>query len=414
MSVAVTPSPPKGPGVGSGDVTDESLSGKQWRRLAISVYLPTTLSFIGFGAVTPLIALTAHDLGATTAQAAFVVALLGIGGLLGALPAGALTQRVGERRAIVGSLILDAACMAVAGFATHLWVLAAAVLVMGLSGAVLIIGRQSFLTEFIPFRFRARALSTLGGVFRVGALLGPLAGAAVVTVFDLRAAYWLAIITSLAAAATSALLPDLPEPEHHDSGEPTRMASVLRAHTRTLLTVGIGAAALMLVRATRDALLPLWAAEIGLGPAETSLIFAASSAIDLTLFYLGGSMMDRLGRRAVAVPAMVIMGAAFGLLPLTATAAGLTAIALGLGVGNGISSGIVLTLGSDASPAVGRHQFLAGWRLVTGLGQAAGPLLVSGLAAVASLSAAALTVGAIGLLGGAWLWYWVGPPPRRE
>ena len=81
-----------------------------------------------------------------------------------------------------------------------------------------------------------------------------------------------------------------------------------------------------LVRATRDALLPLWAAEIGLGPAETSLIFAASSAIDLTLFYLGGSMMDRLGRRAVAVPAMVIMGAAFGLLPLTATAAGLTAI----------------------------------------------------------------------------------------
>ena len=125
-------------------------------------------------------------------------------------------------------------------------------------------------------------------------------------------------------------------------------------------------------------------------------------------------MMDRLGRRAVAVPAMVIMGAAFGLLPLTATAAGLTAIALGLGVGNGISSGIVLTLGSDASPAVGRHQFLAGWRLVTGLGQAAGPLLVSGLAAVASLSAAALTVGAIGLLGGAWLWYWVGPPPRRE
>ena len=76
--------------------------------------------------------------------------------------------------------------------------------------------------------------------------------------------------------------------------------------------------------------------------------------------------------------------------------------------------GIVLTLGSDASPAVGRHQFLAGWRLVTGLGQAAGPLLVSGLAAVASLSAAALTVGAIGLLGGAWLWYWVGPPPRRE
>ena len=44
---------------------------------------------------------------------------------------------------------------------------------------------------------------------------------------------------------------------------------------------------------SRDALLPLWAASIGLNAAQTSLIFAASSAIDLMLFYIGGSMMDR-------------------------------------------------------------------------------------------------------------------------
>lgn len=401
---------PKPTGVGSANVAPESLSRKQWRDLAISVYLPTMLSFIGFGAVIPLIALTAHDLGASTAEAALVVSLLGIGSLLGALPAGAITQRFGERRALVGSLVVDAACMVAAAFATHVLVLAAAVLALGLSGAVLMIARQSFLTEFIPFQFRARALSTLGGVFRVGSLLGPLAGAAVVTLFDLRAAYWLAVGTSLAAAAISALLPDLPPSAHPDPNEPVGMASVLRAHARMLLTVGLGAAALMLVRATRDALLPLWAAEIGLGPAETSLIFAASSAIDLALFYLGGSMMDRLGRRAVAVPAMVVMSACFGLLPLTATGLGLTAVAVGLGLGNGISSGVVLTLGSDSSPSIGRTHFLAGWRLVTGIGQAAGPLMVSGLAAVASLPVAAWAVAAVGMLGGAWLWYWAGPP----
>ena len=109
---------------------------------------------------------------------------------------------------------------------------------------------------------------------------------------------------------------------------------------------------------------------------------------------------------------MLIMGACFGLLPLAATALGLTAVAVGLGLGNGVSSGVVMTLGSDASPPVGRHQFLAGWRLVTGLGQAAGPLVVSGLAAAASLSAAALAIAAIGALGGAWLWHWA--PPTRH
>ena len=387
----------------------EPLSRHQWRDLAISVYLPTTLSFIGFGAVVPLLALTAHDLGATVPQAALVVALLGLGSLLGALPAGMVAQRFGERRSLVGSLVVDALCMLAAALAPNVAVLAAAVFVLGLSGAVLMIARQSFLTVYIPYNFRARALSTLGGVFRVGNLLGPLAGAAVVTVFDLRAAYWLAIGTSLAAAAVSLRLPDLPEHPSSSPTEPAGMASVLRDHARTFLTIGLGAAALMLVRASRDALLPLWAASIGLDAAQTSLIFAASSAIDLTLFYVGGSMMDRLGRRAVAVPSILIMAACFSLLPLTVTGVGLTAVAVGLGLGNGISSGVVLTLGSDHSPADGRTHFLAGWRLTTGIGQAAGPLLISALAAAASLSVAAWAVAAIGFAGGAWLWHWARP-----
>lgn len=391
----------------------DTLSPRQWRGLAVSVYLPTTLSFIGFGAVIPLLALTAHDLGATLPQAALVVALLGLGGLVGALPAGMVAHRFGERRSLVGSLLVDATCMLGAALAPNVWVLAAAVFVLGLSGAVLIIARQSFLTVYVPFAFRARALSTLGGVFRVGNMLGPLAGAAVVSVFDLRAAYWLAIVTSLAAAAASAPLPDLPGSTQDGPTESAGMPSILRAHARTYLTIGLGASALMLVRASRDALLPLWAASIGLDAAQTSLIFAASSAIDLTLFYVGGSMMDRLGRRAVATPSIVIMGACFGMLPLASTAAALTAVAVGLGLGNGISSGVVLTLGSDASPEVGRTHFLAGWRLTTGIGQAAGPLLISAITAVASLSAAALAISVVGLLGGAWLWHWAPPRPQN-
>ena len=106
---------------------------------------------------------------------------------------------------------------------------------------------------------------------------------------------------------------------------------------------------------------------------------------------------------------MVIMGTCFGLLPLAATGIGLGAVALGLGLGNGISAGVVMTLGSDASPAVGRTQFLAGWRLTTGIGGALGPVMISALAATASLSVAAIAVAALGWLGAAWLWHWGGP-----
>lgn len=385
------------------------MSGGHWRTLAVSVYLPTTLALVGFGAVTPLIAITALDLGASLAESALIVALLGIGALVGALPAGIIADRLGERRALVVSLVVDAGCMAMAAFANNVWALGAAVFLLGVSEAVVTIARQSFVTEFVPYTHRARALSTLGGVFRIGSFVGPLVGAGVVTLGGLRAAYWLAIVTSLAAALISAYLPDV-EREAPPGTLPVRTGAVLRDHAGVFLTVGLGAAALTLVRTSRDALLPLWASSIGLDAAQTSLIFAASSFVDLTLFYLGGSLMDRLGRRAVAVPAMLIMGTCFGLLPLSATAIGLGAVAVGLGLGNGISAGVVMTLGSDASPAVGRTQFLAGWRLTTGVGGALGPVMISALAAVASLSAAALAVAAIGWVGGAWLWHWATPP----
>ncbi|MFZ2427121.1 MAG: MFS transporter, partial [Propioniciclava sp.] len=169
------------------------MSPQHWRTLTVSVYLPTTLALVGFGAVTPLIAITAQDLGASLAQSALVVSLLGIGALVGALPAGIIADRLGEQRALVASLIVDAAAMAVAAFAPNFVVLGIAVFVLGVSEAVVTIARQSFVTEFVPLTHRARALSTLGGVFRIGSFIGPLAGAAVVTLGGLRAAYWLAI-----------------------------------------------------------------------------------------------------------------------------------------------------------------------------------------------------------------------------
>ncbi|MFT3968875.1 MAG: MFS transporter [Micropruina sp.] len=383
--------------------------GAPWRRLAVVIYLPTAVSFIGFGAIIPLVPLTARALGASVAEAALVVALMGLGGLVGALPAGVIADRFGEKKSLVGALGVDILCLLTCAFAPNTWVLAAAVFVTGLSGAMLSLARQSYLTVAVSLAYRARALSTLGGVFRIGSLLGPLMGAAVVSAWGLQAAYLVAAGTSLIAASVTLALPDLPTPDH-EPDEPVQMMRVLRQHAHIFATAGIGAAALMLVRTARDALLPLWCEQIGLDAAATSLIFALSSAIDMTLFYLGGSVMDRFGRRWVSVPSMVIMGLCFALLPFAHSVAAVALFAAVLGLGNGISAGVVMTIGSDAAPAVGRPQFLAGWRLTTGLGQAAGPLLITAIAAVAPLGAAAVTIGAVGLAGAGWLWRWVQEP----
>ena len=66
-----------------------------------------------------------------------------------------------------------------------------------------------------------------------------------------------------------------------------------------------------------------------------------------------------------------------------------------MGVGNGLTSGLVLTLAADAAPGEQRGQFLGAFRLWADSGTLAGPLLVSAVAAVAALVPAVLVIGAV-------------------
>ena len=152
----------------------------RWRDIAITAYGPTVLVAIGQGAILPLVALSARELGASVGTASFIVALIGLGQLVGDLPAGALAVRIGEKRALIAACALDALALLGASLATSVELLAVAITVSGVAGAVFGLARQAYLTEAIPLQMRARALSTLGGTFRVGLFVGPFIAAAIV------------------------------------------------------------------------------------------------------------------------------------------------------------------------------------------------------------------------------------------
>lgn len=386
------------------------------RPYLVSAYGPTLLGSIGAGAILPVIALTARDLGAGIATAAAVVALLGIGQLLGDLPAGAVAAKFGERRALLGAAVVEFVGALGCFLAPNLAVFCASILLVGLAMSVFGLARQSYLTAVVPPVLRARALSTLGGTHRIGALVGPLLGAAVIGLLGVQGAYLVSMVGAAGAFTLVALARDITAQVQGDRPVPTRavkperVLTVLLRHRRVLLTVGVGILFVGITRALRIALLPLWADSIGLSAAQTSLVFGVAGALDLLLFYPGGLLMDRRGRRAVAVPSMAVLGTGMLLLPLVGTLAPLLAVAVVLGIGNGIGSGLILTIGADVSPVQGRAQFLAGWRLMADLGNAGGPALVAGVTLLAPLSVAALVAGGVALLGAGWLWLWV---PRR-
>jgi MFS family permease len=139
----------------------------------------------------------------------------------------------------------------------------------------------------------------------------------------------------------------------------------------------------------------------------TSLIYGLAGGIDMLVFYPAGKVMDHKGRRWVAVPSMLIMGVALLLTPFTASAAALLVAAMVIGFGNGIGSGMVMTIGADHSPRHGRAHFLGVWRLMADIGSSCGPAVLSFLAATLSLGAGIAVTGVLALAAAAQLAYWI-------
>ncbi len=384
--------------------------GFRWRTIVVPAYGPTLLSAGAAGAVLPIAALRADELGASIGTAAFVVTLGQVGQLLGVLPAGALVARIGERSTLARAALLDAAALAVAGWAPTLWLMAVALLVSGVATSAFFLARQGFMIDVLPPTRLARGMSLLGGSLRAGLLLGPAVGALAIPAMGLQGAYGVAVVLALASFAIVVASPDLTgESERARAAEPSSaLARVARRHARVLLTQGAGIAVVSALRAARIVVLPLWAVHIGLGGVASSQVFVVAGVAELLLVYPGGAVMDRLGRMWVVAAVMSTISLSFLALPLAGTKEGLMLVALVMALGNGVGAGIVMTLGADAAPERDRAQFLAAWRMCGEVGNTGGSLGLSAVTALVSLPVAAVALGALGLVGLGWTSLWVG------
>jgi hypothetical protein len=72
-----------------------------------------------------------------------------------------------------------------------------------------------------------------------------------------------------------------------------------------------------------------------------------------------------------------------------------------------------MTLGADASPPVGRAQFLGAFRLFADTGNGAGPLLIAAVTALSGLGPAVLVMGLAGWAAATAMNRWIPPHPTR-
>lgn len=371
------------------------------RQLALAVYLPTFFLAFGQGAVLPTMPLYAAGFTDSFSRISLAVAALALGTMLFDLPAGMLLERTGRRPMMLAGTALVALSSIGLAVAHSFPELVIYRLVGGIGSACWGISRLAFMADAVRIEDRGRALATFGGLQRIGTFAGPVTGGLIGGLFGLRAAFVLAAALALLATVISALF----VPESRPAGSVSArhrwqvLGRVLRLRYKDFAGASAAQIFAQMIRSGRQIIVPLYGAnELGLGVAAIGTIVSISAIVDMSLFLPAGILMDRLGRKYASIPSFVVMAAGMALIPLAGSFATLLAATAVIGLGNGLGSGTMMTLGADLAPREAAGEFLGLWRLVGDSGQAGGPLAVGGIADLVGFTPAALVLSAVGLL----------------
>jgi MFS family permease len=377
------------------------------RPLLVPVFLPSLLMSIAEYALLPVIPASALQLGADIPTAGLIAGLLMVGVLIADLPAGRLVDQIGERRSMIAGSALGTFGVVLVAIGHSLLLMALGVFSLGVGIAIFALARHAFFAEHIPIEFRARSLSLLGGTFRGGAFVGPIIGSAFIARWGVVSVYWLAGVTCVIAAATLLASPrDVIKPT--PATQPGGIWAVAKREAKPLLTLGVGAAVLGAIRTTRQVGLPLWALVIGLSPEDTSLFIGVAGILDFALFYTSGQIMDRWGRFWAAVPPTIGLGVLHIFVFAAQDGTGFLLLSGAMALANGFGSGIILTMGADLAPSDARNEFLASYRLITDIGVAAAPPLLSAITVwTGALSVGMASFGVLGIAGGLLMWRYI-------
>jgi MFS family permease len=372
--------------------------------LILPLYLPALLLSVAQGLLLPVLPLFVQDFTPPIFWVGLVLAGEGLGLLLGDLPAGLLLRQINQRTGmLLGIGMVGAATLALFWSPSVVIVLLFRIL-SGLGWALYNVSRHTYIADVITVATRGRSVALLGGTFRLGRMIGPLVGGGLAAAAGLRAVFPLFAGICLLAWLAIWLFNHGQVPGLAPTAQPVSLASyisTIRREARRITFPGLGNFLMQLVRAAPAVAIPLYASTVlGLEVNEIGWVFGASSGIDMLLFYPTGMIMDRLGRKWAIVPSALIMAAGLMLIPFAHSLAVLALAAMLNGFGNGLGSGVMLTLGADLSPKQARGEFLGIWGLIGDAGNTSGPVIFGGLAEVMALQPAIWVIACSGLAAG--------------
>ncbi len=348
------------------------------RRLLVLVSVVVAVDTLFFTALTPLVPHFADKYELSKAGAGIFISTYAAGTLLGAIPAGLATIRLGPKPTVLIGLALMTAASLGFSLAGDIWALGLSRLFQGVGSSYSWAGGLAWVIASTPRERRGELLGTAMGAAVFGALLGPVLGA-LAGIVGIRAAFLGITVAGAALAGWAAATPGV-APERQ-----ALRAGWVAMRERSLV-VGLWLIVLpALLFGVLIVLVPLRLSQHGWGTIAIGALFLATTALEVVLNPLLGRLTDRRGRMRpvrAALLASILVSAALA----WATEPGLIAplvLASGIAYGAFYTPGLALV--SHGAELAGVAQGLAFGLMNAcwGIGALVGPAAGGALAGVA-------------------------------
>jgi DHA1 family tetracycline resistance protein-like MFS transporter len=343
------------------------------------LFLTVFIHLLGFGIIIPLLPYYAETYGAKAFVVGLLMASYSLCQFLFAPLWGRLSDRIGRRPVLIGSLVVTAISYLVYAAAHSLALLFASRMLAGVAGAVLSTA-QAYVADTTTPENRTKGMGLIGAAFGMGFIFGPALGGILSRWGYSVPAYASAALALVAAVFAFFRLGESLPPElrrvtvarHHP------LATMREALERPVVGTVLG----LFFTATlcfsgMEAILALFSQRyFGWGPHQIGYLFAYVGVV-AAVMQMGvvGALVRRFGERALVRAGLALMGLAFvtaGLAPPLA----LFLLVMGfIAVASGMLTPSLSGLISLATPADEQGGILGIYQSLGSLARAVGPFL---------------------------------------